>query len=108
MLKILLPMRARVCVFITLFALSHPQLWGQALTKQFPQSERQIDLVQAQQGDSADTRDIPVAEPVAEKSEGTEVTIRARTQVKRGSVYMLHGEVEIDYKDYVIRADDIR
>src|ERR1700730_14135919 len=100
----LLLMRARLCVFITLFALSHPQVGAQALTKQFPQSGQRPAIVESQQ----DSSDIPVAQPEIEKPPGTDVVIRARTQIKQGSVYTLRGEVEIHYKTYVIRADEIR
>ncbi len=101
-------MRARVCWFITLFALSHPQLWAQTLTKQFPQSGARPANVESQQGDGAIVSDLPVAQLEVEQPQGTDVTIRARTQTKQGSVYTLRGEVEIDYKSYVIRADTIR
>jgi LPS-assembly protein len=42
------------------------------------------------------------APPVAE-----EVTIKARQQEKQGDLYKLHGEAEIDYRSYVLRADEI-
>jgi LPS-assembly protein len=100
----LLLMRARLCVFITLFALSHPQVGAQALTKQFPQSGQRPAIVESQH----DSSDIPVAQPEIEKPPGTDVVIRARTQTKQGSVYTLRGDVEIHYKSYVIRADVIR
>ncbi|MBV8817368.1 MAG: LPS-assembly protein LptD, partial [Acidobacteriaceae bacterium] len=98
-------MRTCVFVFITLLALSHPQVGAQTLTKQFPQSDLAESTV-AQQPEIFS--DVPVAQPEPEKPEGVEVTIRARTQSKRGGVYTLHGDVEIDYKTYAIRADDIR
>src|ERR1700690_4368311 len=36
-----------------------------------------------------------------------EVTIRAVEQEKDGSVYHLRGKVEIDYRTYILRADQI-
>ena len=36
-----------------------------------------------------------------------EVTIRAITQEKTGSIYQLHGQAEIDYGVYILRADEI-
>ena len=35
------------------------------------------------------------------------VTIRARSQEKAGDLYTLRGEVEIDYKEMVLRADEV-
>lgn len=36
-----------------------------------------------------------------------EVTIKARSQEKRKDVYTLRGDVEITYKDFILRADEI-
>jgi LPS-assembly protein len=41
------------------------------------------------------------------KAPGEEVTIKARQQEKNGDVYSLHGEAEIDFRNYIFRADDI-
>lgn len=38
---------------------------------------------------------------------GEEVTIYARTVEKQGNVYKLQGDVEIDYRVYVLRAEEI-
>jgi len=39
--------------------------------------------------------------------EGEPVTIRAREQEKTGSVYTLRGDVEITFRNYILRADTI-
>ena len=41
------------------------------------------------------------------RSEEEEVTIRAVQQEKDGSVYHLRGEVEIDYRTYILHADQV-
>lgn len=38
---------------------------------------------------------------------GEEVTIKAREQEKQGSAYTLRGETEIDFRGYVLRADQM-
>src|SRR5512143_1293564 len=38
---------------------------------------------------------------------GEEVTIQALQQEKAGGVYHLHGEVEIRFRRFVLRADDV-
>ena len=38
---------------------------------------------------------------------GEDVTIKALTQEKAGSVYKLRGSAEIDYESYILRADEI-
>lgn len=50
---------------------------------------------------------VPIAQPLPAAPTGVPVTIRARQQEKRGDIYDLRGDVEIDYQDYVVRADHI-
>ena len=50
---------------------------------------------------------IPVAQVVPPIQQGVPVKISAREQGKRGDVWTLTGEVEIDYRDYIVRADKI-
>jgi LPS-assembly protein len=38
---------------------------------------------------------------------GEEVTIKAREQEKQGNVYKLRGEAEVDFRTYVLRADEV-
>jgi len=49
----------------------------------------------------------PVAQVVPPIDQGVPVHITAREQGKRGDVWTLAGDVEIDYRDFVIRADKI-
>src|SRR3954466_8990407 len=39
--------------------------------------------------------------------EGEPVTLKAKQQEKKGDLYYLHGEAEIDFRDYIFRADEI-
>ena len=50
-------------------------------------------------------QNLPVAQLVTATPTGLPVTIHARQQEKQGDSYDLHGEVEIDYRDYVVLAD---
>jgi LPS-assembly protein len=111
---------ARFCWCITLYFLCHPQVWAQTLTKQFPPTIRGAQTVSqtaaaapapansSNVGDNAAPQDsIPVAEVVPAIEQGVPVHLTAREQGKRGDVWTLSGDVEIDYREYVIRADKI-
>ena len=50
--------------------------------------------------------DAPV-KPTASMRNGEPITIRAREQEKEGDLYKLRGEAEIDFRKYVLRADEI-
>jgi LPS-assembly protein len=49
----------------------------------------------------------PQRAPVASFDRGEQVTIRAREQEKAGDVYTLRGDVEIEFRNYLVRADYI-
>jgi len=106
-------MTARFCWCITLYFLCHPQVWAQTLTKQFPPAPSEPQAVsQAAAADpppqpDADQQSLPVAQVVPAIDQGVPVHITAREQGKRGDVWTLSGDVEIDYREYVIRADKI-
>jgi LPS-assembly protein len=93
-------MRTRACICITLLAFCHAGIRGQALSKQFPpDASHQSALPDAPAGT------IPIAQPIPAAPAGVPVTIRAIQQQKQGDTYTLRGEVEIDYQDYIVRAD---
>lgn len=119
-------MRARTLLFTTLLVLCHPQLWSQAVTKQFPpaapagSNSAQMppaaqdlgapdapEMVPEFPQDSA--RSIPVARVIPPPPTGVPVKIEADTQsyvkTPEGNLYTLQGHVVIHYKDYVIQAD---
>ena len=91
-----LVMRVRTFLFITALMLCHLQLCPQTLTKQFPSASG-----------LPDAPDYPIAEVVATPPPGIPVRLESRQQEKHGSVYLLTGEVRIDYKDYTLTADKV-
>lgn len=120
-------MRTRTFVCITALFLCHPQVWSQAVSKQFPpsaidqsmaqerkpQAEERKTSADEQGSTDADLPDapsviaLPVAEPEPAPLVGTDVGIEANEQRKVGDVWTLEGEVVIHYKNYVIRADKV-
>lgn len=66
-----------------------------------------IDAPLPSAGSDAASQAAPIAQPLAATLAGVPVTIHALQQEKQGDSYKLQGEVEIDYKDYVLRADRI-
>lgn len=120
-------MRTRTFVCITALVLCHPQVWSQAVSKQFPpqaieqstgserkpQAQEQTISAEQQESKNADLPDapsviaLPVAEPEVLPKIGTDVRVEARLQKKVGNISTLEGEVAIYYKDYILRADKV-
>ncbi|HUY80141.1 MAG TPA: LPS assembly protein LptD [Acidobacteriaceae bacterium] len=117
-------MRARIFLCTTLLVLCHPQLWSQAVTKQFPpastaaaqpQLQASVPLTVSQISaqslpDAPEPENaIPVAHVVPGPALGVPVRIVAATQsfqkTHQDNVYTLTGHVVIHYRDYVISAD---
>lgn len=109
---------ARFCWCITLCCLFHPPVWARMLTKELPpgatgaqsasQSAAAEPIPAGSLAQATLSRDpIPVAQPAPPIDRGVPVHITAREQGKRGDVWTLSGDVEIDYRDYAIRADKI-
>ena len=103
-----LVMRARIFLCITLLYLCHPQLWPQAVTKQFPPStEEQHAREDSLPDDPSSSTEIPVAKVVPAPPTGVPVEIHADTQREQDNVYTLSGNVIIYYSDYVVQADKV-
>lgn len=85
-------MTSRIRIFITGFAWSHLLLLPLLVHAQTPAQP-------AAQKQSAS--------PLSRFAQGEEVTIKAREQEKQGNVYTLRGDVEIDFRNYILRADEI-
>src|SRR5664279_3699058 len=112
-------MKIHTFLCITLLCLCHPQLWPQELTKEFPRdtsgtansalnsgAEQEIaDATPLPDAPSASSIPVAELEPTAES--GVPVRIRANEQKKQGDIWSLIGEVEVDYRDYILRADRI-
>lgn len=110
-------MRARIFLCITLLLLCHPQLWPQAVTKQFPLTASAPasspgtppDRLSDQLPDAPGTtdNDIPVARVVPTPPSGVPVEIKAETQREQNNIFTLTGNVLIHYRDYIVQADKI-
>src|SRR5215475_9114446 len=107
MLKLPLAMRARIFLCITLFYLCHPQLWPQAVTKQFPPSAGAPSNGDTLPDDPSTVADIPVAKVIPAPLTGVPVEIRAERQREQNNIFTLNGNVVIHYKTYVVQADTI-
>ncbi|HEX6772346.1 MAG TPA: LPS assembly protein LptD [Acidobacteriaceae bacterium] len=106
-----MPKNLRSFLCITVVWLCHPQLAVWAWQSGHPES-RPVPAQQSQPTDSAslpdapDADDLPRLEPVPGPGRiMVPVHIAANTQRKDGDVYTLLGDVEIRYKDYIVRAD---
>jgi LPS-assembly protein len=86
-------MTSRIRIFITAFAWSHLLLLPP--------------LVHAQAPARPATAQVEAAPAPAGFAQGEEVTIKAREQEKQGNIYTLRGDVEIDFRTYILRADEI-
>jgi LPS-assembly protein len=111
--KILAEIITRFCWCITLYLLCHPQSGAQTLTKQFPPSTIDAESVAQNAAaipgsdNNATQNSIPVAEVVPPLERGVPVHISAKEQGKKGDIWRLTGEVEIHYRDYIVRADKV-
>ncbi len=97
---------------ITLCCLFHQLVSAQTLTNEFPPSAPGSQTEsQAADGPVPEKQpsqeQIPVAQVVPPIDQGVPVRIAAQEQGKRGDVWTLSGEVEIDYRDYIVRADKV-
>lgn len=97
-----LVMRARIFLCITLLYLCHPQLWPQAVTKQFPPSAEAPGALP-----DDPSAEIPVAKVIPAAPSGVPVEIHADRQREQNNIYTLAGNVVIFYKSYTVQADTI-
>ena len=113
-------MRPRYLVFITLLALCHLQLGGQALTDALPPSPPAAKPAAAQSAaspsnapDSSSIPDdpgqeiLPIAQPEPLPPSGIPAVWEARRQSRVGDTLFLDGDVVAYYRDYVLRADKV-
>lgn len=84
-------MTSRIRIFITAALWSHLLLLPPLVRAQQPAATAEA------QAPGAFARVLP----------GEEVTIKAREQARQGDIYTLRGDVEIDFRTYVLRADEI-
>lgn len=112
MLELPRAMRTRLFWCITVLLLCHPQVWAQTVTSEFPR----VAPASSSAAGAANLPDdpslqstLPEAHVVPEPQPGVPVRIAAQTQtsesVKNGTLYTLDGNVEIDYRTYIVHAD---
>ena len=109
-------MRPRCLVFITMLALCHLQMRGQALTNAAPPAAPEA-VQTAEPGldspassalpDDPSQQILPVAQPEAVPETGYPVELSADHQSWAGNVWTGAGRVEVHYRDYVLRADKV-
>jgi LPS-assembly protein len=109
-------MRARTLVFITLLALYPMPFEAQVLTNSLPppeQTSQQNPSAQDTGNSAAVLPDdpsqemLPIAQPEPPAATGTPVRIVADRQTWAGDIGTLYGVRELDYRDYVLRADKV-
>jgi len=113
-------MRLRNFVFITMLALCHPLLWGQALTNTAPPAGQQAGSAAAPASVSPHGAELssslpndpgqeilPLAQPEPEAASGVPVVWEAQHQSRVGTIWTLTGEVVVHYRDYILRADKV-
>ena len=107
-------MRPRNLVFITVLTLCHLQLAGQVLTNALPpqnnsssSSIASTSNADPQLPDDPGQEALPVAQLEPEPASGVPVTWQSDRQSFSGDIATLSGNVEIHYRDYIIRADKI-
>jgi LPS-assembly protein len=111
-------MRPRNLVCITLLALCHLQLEGQALTNALPPAPQNpvaapIPDRQTQAEPSAQLPDdpgqelLPIAQPEPQPATGVPVQFEAQRQTRVGDLWTFSGNVVARYRDYILRADKV-
>jgi LPS-assembly protein len=117
-------MHPRTLLFITILALCHLQIQGQALTNAAPPAAQEADRTGAPAADSSVSgipgaelpatlpddpgqEILPVAQPEPEPAAGVPVTWEAQNQGRVGDIWTLAGEVVVHYRDYILRADKV-
>jgi LPS-assembly protein len=112
-------MRPLNLVFITMLALCHPLVWGQALTNSTPLPVQNSGRPVVSAASSPDTGSdallpdapsqevLPVAQPEPSPTSGVPVEWEARNQSRVGNTWTLTGEVVVHYRGYILRADRV-
>jgi len=112
-------MRLRYLVFITILAICHLQLGGQALTNATPQAAQDANREGAAPAngpvaelssslpDDPSQEILPTAQPEPEPSSGVPVVWEAQNQSRVGDIWTLTGDVVVHYRDYILRADKV-
>ena len=113
-------MRPRNLVFITLLALCHLLLGGQALTNALPPAQPSLaaasasfanSSIQVEQGtqipEDPGQEVLPIAQPEPAAAAGVPIRWEAQRQTRVGDVWTLIGDVVVYYRDYILHADKV-
>jgi LPS-assembly protein len=108
-------MHPRNLLIITLVALCHLQLTGQALTNALPASPQQppgvsadpVDSRAAQLPDDPGQELLPIAQPELVPASGVPIQLDADRQTHVGDTFTLDGHVVVHYRDYILHADKV-
>ncbi|HUV71159.1 MAG TPA: LPS assembly protein LptD [Terracidiphilus sp.] len=108
-------MNPRNLVIITLLALCHVELSGQALTNALPEDSQTPPTIALSPTNSASAllpddpsqEMLPVAQPEPIPPTGLPVQLDADRQTRVGDVFTLEGHVVIRYRGYILRADKV-
>jgi LPS-assembly protein len=113
-------MHLRNFVFITMLALCHPLLGGQALSNAAPPAGQEAGSAVMPASDSSrgaglspsipndpGQEILPLAQPEPEPPSGVPVVWEAQHQSRVGSTWTLTGDVVVHYRDYILRADKV-
>ena len=109
-------MRPRYLVCITLLALCHLQVRGQALINAVPQPQQSASpaasasdsqVPSSSLPDDPALQMLPVAQPEPQPLAGVPVRADADDQGWKGNVWTGTGRVEFHYRDYVLHADKV-
>ena len=114
MLTLVPGMRPRTIVFITMLALCHLEIRGQALTNAAPPATEapvgavsSSDLPAPLLPDDPSQEMLPVAQPEPAPASGVPVEWEAKNQSRAGDDWTLTGEVVVHYRGYTLRADKV-
>jgi LPS-assembly protein len=99
-------MTLRTRFLITALFLCHQLLASALVTSQLPSENSQHSASRASQKEHSAASSAPCAKQAATQDSDSS-TICADRQEKDGDVYKLHGNGEIRYRTYVLRADDL-
>jgi lipopolysaccharide assembly outer membrane protein LptD (OstA) len=107
-----LPMTLRTRFLITALFLCHQVLAAALVTRQLlsENSEQAADSSSPKAEQKAETQTAASSTPCARQAanqDSDSATICADQQEKDGDVYKLHGNAEIHYRNYVLKADEV-
>jgi LPS-assembly protein len=98
-------MTSRIRLIITLAVISHLILLTPLVISQLPPPKEAGTGVSAEEADKQKPLSSRITTSTAVPSD--EVVIRAREQEKTGDIYKLRGDVEVTYRRYTVRAENV-